>query len=252
MIVKSIPRPTIHPKILKTSRNIFIFHGVRAIYVIGKGHIRVSKSGSYLVTGGIRLSHMVIEVDSEGYPYLWRETEVYPMKYSNALCRCGKSMTKPYCDGSHVKARFDGLETADRSPYIEKVREYTGPELKLTDKRELCVGAGFCTRAGNIWNLTVNSDTPRYRDTAIKEAADCPSGRLVVWDKRGSPIEPDLGQGIVVAEDQDGIPGPLWVRGGVEIESADGYVYEKRNRITLCRCGKSESHPLCDGSHLED
>jgi CDGSH-type Zn-finger protein len=26
-------------------------------------------------------------------------------------------------------------------------------------------------------------------------------------------------------------------------------MYESRNRITLCRCGKSENKPYCDGSH---
>ena len=51
-------------------------------------------------------------------------------------------------------------------------------------------------------------------------------------------------------EDQDGVPSALWVKGGVEIEATDGHVYEVRNRVTLCRCGRSEKHPLCDGSHL--
>ncbi|HEY0196583.1 MAG TPA: CDGSH iron-sulfur domain-containing protein, partial [Methanobacterium sp.] len=34
-------------------------------------------------------------------------------------------------------------------------------------------------------------------------------------------------------------------------ESADGYVYEVRNRVTLCRCGQSENKPFCDGTHME-
>jgi len=132
------------------------------------------------------------------------------------------------------------------------VKVYEGPDLKLTDKRELCVGAGFCTRAGNIWNLTTNSDTTEYKKTAIQEAADCPSGRLVEWDKTGEALEPALEPGIAVTEDQDGIAGPLWVMGGLDIEASDGYVYERRNRVTLCRCGKSEIRPLCDSSHLEE
>jgi len=35
----------------------------------------------------------------------------------------------------------------------------------------------------------------------------------------------------------------------MRIESADGRMYESRNRVTLCRCGKSENKPYCDGSH---
>jgi CDGSH-type Zn-finger protein len=229
---------------------MFIFCGSGSLYMAGKGRIKVTKGGPYIVTGGLPLMKMVIEADDDGYPLRWTETETLPKKETYALCRCGQSKDKPYCDGSHTKAGFKRDETKNRSPYLNGVKIFEGPELKLTDKRELCIGAGFCTRAGNIWNLTVNSDTRKYKETAIQEAADCPSGRLVEWNKGGESLEPHLEPGIAVTEDQDGIPGALWVRGGVEIESTDGYVYEKRNRVTLCRCGKSENHPICDGSHL--
>ena len=77
------------------------------------------------------------------------------------------------------------------------------------------------------------------------------SGRLLVWDKDGNPIEPELEPSIELVEDPSkGVSGPLWVRGGIPIESADGTTYEIRNRITLCRCGKSENKPFCDGIHL--
>jgi CDGSH-type Zn-finger protein len=41
----------------------------------------------------------------------------------------------------------------------------------------------------------------------------------------------------------------LWVRGGIRVESEDGTPYERRNRMTLCRCGKSANMPFCNGSH---
>jgi CDGSH-type Zn-finger protein len=41
------------------------------------------------------------------------------------------------------------------------------------------------------------------------------------------------------------------VKGGVPVESADGTVYEVRNRVTLCRCGKSTNKPFCDGTHID-
>ena len=46
--------------------------------------------------------------------------------------------------------------------------------------------------------------------------------------------------------------GPIWVRGGIPIESADESIYEIRNRVALCRCGKSSNIPFCDGSHCSE
>jgi len=88
---------------------------------------------------------------------------------------------------------------------------------------------------------------------AIEEAKDCPSGRLVVWDKKtGEAIEPEFDQSIGLVDDpQKGEKGPIWVRGGIPVESADGVDYEVRNRVTLCRCGKSSNKPFCDGNHIQ-
>ena len=213
--------------------------------------IKVTKDGPYLVTGGIPLLRMVIVTDSYGDPYIWREVQRYPLRESYALCRCGKSLNKPYCDGAHTTQRVNSAEKACNELYLKNVKEYIGPELKLTDKPKLCVGAGFCDRDAGIWNLIVHGDRPGFTEIAIEEAANCPSGRLVVWDKQGNPIEPDYEPSIVITEDEDGSLGPLWIRGGVEIESVDGTIYERRNRVTLCSCGKSLNKSLCDGSHLD-
>ena len=77
-------------------------------------------------------------------------------------------------------------------------------------------------------------------------AADCNSGRLVIWDKKtGEPLEPAFEKSIGLVEGPiKGISGPLWVRGGIPVISADGFVYEIRNRVTLCRCGKSGNKPF--------
>ena len=213
--------------------------------------VKETSDGPYIVTGNVPLSKMVIDVDEEGYPYRWREVETYPQRESYALCRCGKSKNKPYCDSAHTKEEFDGIETAGYAKFLDNVKVYDGPELILKDNKPLCVGSAFCTRAGNIWNLTVNSDNPEYKEIAIQEAADCPSGRLVLWDKLSNVIELDFEPSIVITEDEDGVLGPISVRGGIPIESVDKVTYEKRDRVTLCRCGGSENKPLCDGSHLD-
>ena len=213
--------------------------------------IKVIKDGPYFVTGGIPLFRMIIENECHGDPFKWREVERYPQRESYSLCRCGKSQNKPYCDGTHNLQRFNGTETASNESYLENVKEYFGPELKLTDKKELCVGAAFCVRDAGTWNLTVHSDRPCFKEIAIEETANCPSGRLVVWDKQDHMIEPNYDPSIVITEYADGSPGPLWIRGDVDIESVEGMLYEKRNRITLCNCGKSANKPLCEGSHFD-
>ncbi len=142
------------------------------MFMVGGARIKVTENGPYVVTGSSPLLRMIIETDSYGDPYRWREVERYPHRKSYALCRCGKSGNKPYCDGAHVKNQFNGAETADSELYLENVREYIGPKIKLTDKRELCVSARFCIRDAGIWNLTSHSDRSGFKEMAIEEAAN--------------------------------------------------------------------------------
>ena len=148
--------------------------------------------------------------------------------------------------------QFDGTETASREPYLDQADETQGPTLRLTDVLLLCANAGFCTRCGGTWDLTGRSGDPEARQTAIEQASNCPSGRLVAWEKDGPAIEPDLEPSIGVTENPlTGARGSIWVRGGIPIEAADGTVYEVRNRVTLCGCGTSANKPFCDGCHSE-
>ena len=217
-----------------------------------KYRIKIMKNGPYIVTGAVPLSEQSICVDSDGECHGWKEGKSYPPRESYALCRCGASQSKPFCDGAHVEIQFDGTEVAARGSYLERAREIKGPGLKLTDADDLCASARLCHRAGGTWKLTKASGDPDARQKAIEEACDCPSGRLVVWDRDGKAIEPDFEPSIGLVEDtQEGKMGPMWVRGGIPIESADGSTYEIRNRVTLCRCGKSANKPFCDGRHLK-
>jgi CDGSH-type Zn-finger protein len=222
--------------------------------VQGDVRIEVSKNGPYLVSGKISISEQIIVINEEGVPVDWREGKKYPVQEKCGLCRCGQSKSKPYCDGSHIEAHFDGTETADIEPYLQQAKVLDGPELKLTDAEDLCASARFCHRAGGIWNLIPKSNNLKAKQVAIEEACDCPSGRLVVWNKKtDQPIEPDLEKSIGLIEDpQLSCSGPIWVRGGISIKSANGQTYEVRNRVTLCRCGKSSNKPFCDSSHFPE
>jgi CDGSH-type Zn-finger protein len=215
--------------------------------------IKVTKDGPYLVFGGVSLSISEIVPDAENYLLAWKETGKFPEKETYSLCRCGKTRTPPFCDGSHIAAKFDGKETADDVPFKNKADIYHGPDLKLLDDEEFCARAHFCTRAGGTWDLVEQSDDTEKNKLARQEAADCPSGRLVLLDKKtGKEIEPELDPAITSVHDTlTGTDGPLWVRGRIPIESADGKIYELRNRVTLCRCGESNNKPFCNGGHID-
>jgi CDGSH-type Zn-finger protein len=215
--------------------------------------ITIIENGPYIVTGGVPLTTSEICNDEEGYCRTWREVKRYQLQEKYALCRCGQSKNKPFCDGTHAKSHFDGTEAGDNEPFEKGAGVIRGPALTLSDNNHLCVHARFCMRAGGIWNLVELSDDPEARETAIEEACNCPSGRLVIKDNEsGKIIEPEFERSIVIIEypprDENG---PLWIRGGIPIESSDGKPYEIRNRVTLCRCGRSENKPFCDGSHIQ-
>jgi CDGSH-type Zn-finger protein len=216
-----------------------------------KMKIKIVKNGPYIVSGSVPLYEQVIVTDEAGHTKDLVDEKQFPTKETYTLCRCGASKGKPYCDGAHTDINFDGTETASRKPYIEKAEIFEGPELKLTDAHEFCDHSRFCLRSGGIRKLIEKSDDPDAKQTAIEEAMICPSGRLVLWDKETvEPFEKEFEPSIVLVHDeQKKCQGPIWVRGEIPIESADGTQYETRNRITLCRCGKSDNKPYCDGSH---
>jgi CDGSH-type Zn-finger protein len=212
--------------------------------------IEVTKDGPYLVSGSLPLSEQWIVTNDEGDSLDYREGEKFPPQAQYALCRCGHSSNKPFCDGTHAKVRFDGAETASHRPYMKQAETIEGPTMTLTDQENLCAFARFCDPKGKIWNL-VMQDNPESQKLAIQEAAHCPAGRLVVWDKMtGKAIEPKFEPSLGLIEDTEKkVGGPIWVRGGIPVVSAAGKTYEIRNRMTLCRCGKSNNKPFCDGNH---
>jgi len=216
--------------------------------------IKVIKNGPYFVSGSVPLQKKIIKTDAEGTAIEWQHGADYPTHETCSLCRCGQSKNKPYCDGTHSVTRFDGGETADQEVYFAKPDEIDGPDLKLIDVKELCASARFCHRDGGIWNLVPKSNDPKASSTACEEASDCPSGRLILMDKKNANfVELKFERSLYLIEDPSvGVSRPIWVRGGIPIESADGKTYKVRNRVTLCRCGKSQNKPFCDSSHYPE
>jgi CDGSH iron-sulfur domain-containing protein 3 len=65
--------------------------------------IKVRDRGPYKVTGPVRL------IDAEGAEFEFdRDLPI-------ALCRCGHSQTKPFCDSSHKESEFDSCPRAAAS-----------------------------------------------------------------------------------------------------------------------------------------
>jgi CDGSH-type Zn-finger protein len=213
--------------------------------------VTVSKDGPYLVRGTLPLIKQTIVADREGNSHDWREGAAYPAPPNCALCRCGHSRNKPFCDGSHQKVGFDGSESASRKPYSEQAQLMQGPAMALSDAQGLCAFARFCDPNGQVWNQVQRTDEAKVREMFVRQVNACPSGRLVAWDRSsGEAVEHALPKSIGVIEDPaQGVSGPLWLRGGIPVIAADGFAYEVRNRVTLCRCGASKNKPFCDGSH---
>ena len=63
--------------------------------------IKVRENGPYRITGPVRL------IDADG-----NEFELPGDGRPLALCRCGGSKTKPFCDKTHSKIGFEAAERA--------------------------------------------------------------------------------------------------------------------------------------------
>jgi CDGSH-type Zn-finger protein len=213
--------------------------------------VTISKDGPYMVTGAVPLSRQTIVTDSEGGSERWEEGDTFAVRETYALCRCGHSNNKPFCDGTHANIGFDGTETGSREPYLKQAKVLEGPVLSLSDAEGLCAFGRFCDPHGSVWNEVAQTDDPTARGRFLRQVQDCPAGRLVAWDNvTGEALERQLPLSIGLVEDpQEKCSGPIWLRGGIPVVSADGFAYEVRNRVTLCRCGASKNKPFCDGAH---
>ena len=163
-----------------------------------------------------------------------------------ALCRCGGSSNKPFCDGTHQRNGFSGarLPSAASGQRVD----YRAPGITIHDHRGLCAHAGYCTD-GLASVFKYGSEPwidPAGADVAsvVEIVKRCPSGALSYTLDRPEPPEEPLSPSITVTKN-----GPYAVAGGLGmVDSATGQA-SHATRYTLCRCGGSKNKPLCDGSH---
>lgn len=214
--------------------------------------IKVLENGPYEVSGNIPLNKVKFISNDAGASLKYEEVEKYPLQETYHLCRCGRSKNKPFCDGSHLEG-FSGKETASKQTYEQMAEFIKGKHIDLLDAEKLCAVARFCDTHNSTWNLVEDGDSDKTDEIVIQQCCDCPSGRLTAVTKDGRKIEPDLPQEISVLEDPAAcVHGPIWIKGGIPIEDAQGRPYPVRNRVTLCRCGKSQNKPFCDARHTKN
>ena len=168
-------------------------------------------------------------------------------KDTMALCRCGRSGTKPLCDGTHAKIGFDDAKQDGRAR--DRRRDYVGDELTIHDNRGICAHAAFCTeRSPKVFRADqrpwIDPDAAPADET-IETIRACPSGALSFT--RGGTEERDRDDDdprILVAP-----AGPYAVKGGVELVGVEWAEGASREHYDLCRCGGSKNKPFCDGAH---
>lgn len=212
-----------------------------------KPHIAVTEDGPYELTGSVPVIHYSKQSSDAGEALVWLPGEQEKLRKKAMLCRCGHSNKKPFCDGSHADAGFTGEETAPTDDYDDRAKALGGSALLVRDDRSLCEHAGFCgNESSDIWSMMDNEPDGATEALAAGMVARCPSGALTL-QVAGELVEQRLPREVRVVDD-----GPLWITGGIPVDRADGKPLETRNRMTLCRCGLSESKPLCDGSHASD
>lgn len=165
-----------------------------------------------------------------------------------ALCRCGASANKPFCDGTHKKIEYSGKRETEKPLHAEKA--YEGKNITVHDNRTICSHAAECVSNLNSvfdverrpWISPDNAATDEVIDVVKK----CPSGALS-YTLNGNHIR-----------DFEGVPeikitknGPYNVVGNIAISLPDDMNPPSKEHYSLCRCGKSRNKPYCDGTHSD-
>jgi CDGSH-type Zn-finger protein len=165
-----------------------------------------------------------------------------------ALCRCGGSKNKPFCDGTHGMNGFTDQNLADRSR--NRRVDYVGKQITIHDNRALCSHAGFCT--GGLETVFRMHHEPwidpdgASSDKIIETVRRCPSGALSHSIANVESRDQDRPPMVTVTDD-----GPYAVTGGIELVGVEFGEGTSHEHYTLCRCGASKNKPFCDGSHWQ-
>jgi CDGSH-type Zn-finger protein/truncated hemoglobin YjbI len=202
--------------------------------------VRVALDGPYLVTNIKQLTN-----------WLGEELRLTPQM---ALCRCGQSSIKPYCDGTHAQSGFSGVKDPKR--VSDRRDAYKGQQLEILDNRGICAHSGFCTdRLASVFHVGQEpfvTPSGGRLDGIIQSVRACPSGALsYAMDGVEARNQVDQNRPASIEISKDGpyrITGTLGLvdEHGSDIPRAEG---SSREHFSLCRCGHSQNKPFCSGMH---
>ncbi|WP_108813608.1 CDGSH iron-sulfur domain-containing protein [Loktanella sp. Alg231-35] len=170
-----------------------------------------------------------------------------------ALCRCGLSAKKPFCDGSHNAAGFSS--TSDKSKIRNTPLSYTGTvdgmDVTVHYTPVLCSHAAECVRASGAvfdpsrkpWIVPENGNMAEL----LVAMSKCPSGALRLEVATTAPQHMVDGETDMQIERH----GPYRIK-NVALDADFNGAGASQTKYVLCRCGHSKNKPFCDGSHRDE
>jgi uncharacterized Fe-S cluster protein YjdI len=130
-------------------------------------------------------------------------------------------------------------------------KTYRGQHVNVSFDLEVCTHAGECVRSlpkvfdteRRPWIAPDEGSADEIRDVVTR----CPSGALEIVGQETS------GEPVAAAATIQVMPGgPLLISGSVALVGEDGATLETGRKVALCRCGRTNRTPYCDGSHAHD
>jgi CDGSH-type Zn-finger protein len=181
-----------------------------------------------------------------------------------ALCRCGVSKNKPFCDGTHGTISFSSenkTTTNDHSnssssssgerAVKDKRKSYAGKKITIHDSRRICSHAAECINSlPSVFKLNARPGIDPNAATLeeiINTIRKCPSGALSYSINGIEYIDQNERKPMVTVSKD----GPYVITGGIDligdnIQFGDGV---SKEHYTLYRCGASRNKPFCDGMY---
>jgi uncharacterized Fe-S cluster protein YjdI len=130
------------------------------------------------------------------------------------------------------------------------LRHYANEAIDVSYDAQRCIHAAECVRS-----LPAVFDTNRRpwilpsgasADAIAAVIEKCPSGALH-YTRRDRGAAESSPREMTIRP----VPGgPLYVRGLIQLRSADGSLVLEDTRVALCRCGQSQNKPFCDNGHI--